>query len=95
MSANVVNGHAENIQAAHGSAHAEIDGAQAGLVGLSAAAIAAKASDWQAVTQALCAQLAAHTAALRTDAVGYQRTEGQNAAAVGEIGAEAHGTVLG
>ena len=95
VSATVVNCHAQDVEALHASADAQIEAAQPGLMGLSAAAIAEKAATWQGVTQALCAQLADHSAAFRTSALDYQTTDDHNAGAVGQIGAGVWGSTRG
>jgi WXG100 family type VII secretion target len=89
LSAGRVDGHLEDVQAGHAEADGEIAAAQAGLVGLSAGAIAAKSAEWKAVTAALSARLAEHSAAFRVDAAGYQDTERANAADVSQLGAQA------
>jgi WXG100 family type VII secretion target len=89
LSASLVDGHGEDVQLGHAAADAEIQAAQAGLVGLSAAAMQAKAAEWKAVTAALTARLANHSTALRADALGYQQTEAQNAESVAQLGAQA------
>jgi uncharacterized protein YukE len=89
LSARFVDGHAQDIQAQHASADARIESAQPGLVGLSAAALAAKAAEWQGVTQALYARLTAHSAAFQTSALGYEATDDRDARAIGAIGMQA------
>jgi uncharacterized protein YukE len=89
LSAKFIDCHAEDIETQHAAAHTEIESAQPGLVGMSAAAIAEKAAEWQTVTQALCAQLTDHSAAFRDSAIGYHTTDDHNAEKIGELGAEA------
>jgi hypothetical protein len=95
LSARFVNCHAADIQAQHAAAHAEIEGAQPGLVGLSAVAIAEKAAEWQGITQAFCARLADQSAAFSTSALAYRSTDGRNAEDIGAVGAEASHTMSG
>ena len=94
LSATLVEGHAQDVQLGHASADAELDSAQVGLVGLSAAAIAAKATKWRAVTQALCGRLAEHSAAFHGSSTGYQSMEDHNGGAITRVGAQA-GSALG
>ena len=85
-SAAQVHGHAAEVEAGHGLADARIQAAQAGLVGLSAVAVATKLAQWQATTQALCARLSDHAQALQVSGVGFQGTETRNAESVAGVG---------
>lgn len=87
-SAGLVRGLAEEVQAGHASADAELHAAQSGLVGLSAAAIAAKATEWKGVTQVLHGLLADHSAALSSSGLGYQETGHGNADAIADVGSQ-------
>jgi hypothetical protein len=92
LSARFIECHAKDIEAQHGAAHAEIESALPGLVGISAAAIAEKAVEWQGVTQAMCLRLSGHGAAFTTSAVGYQTTDDHNATEISRIGSRASHT---
>ncbi|MCH9729390.1 MAG: WXG100 family type VII secretion target [Actinomycetia bacterium] len=70
--------HAE-FQAAHASADSDIEAAQRGWVGTSAAALQAKFVEWQAVTAQLSSDVEAHGSAFRAAARGYTTTDTDNA----------------
>jgi uncharacterized protein YukE len=82
----LVEGHAADVEAGHGMADARIQGAQVGLVGLSAVAVEAKLVQWHAATQALCARLTGHAQAFRASGIGFGDTETRNAESVAQIG---------
>lgn len=65
--------------AAHASADADIEAAQRGWVGASAAALQAKFLEWQAATTQLSNDVEAHGAAFRAAAEGYATTDADNA----------------
>lgn len=71
--------HQAEFQAAHASADADIEAAQSGWVGASAAALQAKFVEWQATTAALSSDVEAHGAAFRAAAHGYTTTDADNA----------------
>lgn len=88
----LVEGHAADVEAGHAMADARIQGAQPGLVGLSALAVEAKLAQWQATTQALTTRLADHAQAFQTGGVGFETTETRNAQSIAAVGAEAERT---
>jgi len=60
MSSGHMDVHHADLTAAHTAADGEIEGAQAGWVGASAAALQSKMTEWQATTTKLCGDIAAH-----------------------------------
>lgn len=74
-SADHLNMHHADLRTAHGSADADIEDAQTGWVGASAAALQAKFAEWQATTEQLCGTIADHEQAIRTAAAQYQKTD--------------------
>lgn len=74
--------HHADLQATHAAAHADIEAAQSGWVGTSAAALQAKFAEWQADAEALRSDVAAHADAFRTAAHAYTTVDGQNAESV-------------
>jgi WXG100 family type VII secretion target len=70
--------HAE-LQTVHSGANADIEAAQTGWVGASAAALQAKFAEWQATTTALCTDVSAHGAAFRSAAQTYVADDGEGA----------------
>jgi WXG100 family type VII secretion target len=76
--ADVLRGHADLLAAGHSSAISAADTARAGLVGQSAVAVVAKVNRWQATTAELHRTLASQGDALKSAAVAYALTEGDN-----------------
>lgn len=66
MSADHMGVHHADLRAAHTGADSNIEAAQAGWVGTSAAALKAKLAEWQATTEELCGSIADHERAFRT-----------------------------
>lgn len=66
--------HAEFTQA-HAAADGDIEAAQSGWIGSSAAALQAKFAEWQEVTTRLQADIEFHSASIRTAAKGYVATD--------------------
>jgi WXG100 family type VII secretion target len=79
MSSDHLDMHHGEILAAHTAANGEIEEAQSGWVGASAAALQSKLAEWQAVTTELCGDIAAHAEAFRTAATGYQSVDTDSA----------------
>ena len=79
MSSNHMDMHHADLQAAHSAANADIEAAQAGWVGTSAAALQAMFTQWQAASIALCRDVAAHGAAFRAAAQGYTTVDADSA----------------
>jgi len=79
VSADHLGVHHADLQAAHAEAGGDIEGAQAGWVGASAAALRAKLGEWQATTEQLCGGIADHEQAFRTAGSRYQRVDGESA----------------
>lgn len=73
--------HAE-FRAAHANADADIEAAQRGWVGTSAAALQAKLVEWQAATAALSSDVEAHGVAFRAAAQDYTTTDTSNASSL-------------
>jgi WXG100 family type VII secretion target len=79
MSAAHMDVHHAELQAAHAAADGAIEGAQAGWVGASGAALRAKFAEWQATTEKLTGDIAAHGAAFRSAAQGYVGVDSDSA----------------
>ncbi|MDO3398665.1 WXG100 family type VII secretion target [Mycolicibacterium neoaurum] len=79
MSSDHMDMHHADLQAAHSAANADIDAAQAGWVGASAAALQARFAEWQNTTAELCGDIAAHGAAFRKSAEGYTTVDADGA----------------
>jgi WXG100 family type VII secretion target len=75
MSADHMDMHHSELEAAHTAANGEIDAAQAGWVGASAMALQSKMVEWQATTARLCTDIAGHGAAYRAAATGYTQND--------------------
>lgn len=75
MSSDHMDMHHAELCAAHTAANGDIEAAQAGWVGASAVALQAKFAEWQATTEQLCGDIAAHGAAYRAAATGYVRND--------------------
>jgi WXG100 family type VII secretion target len=71
--------HHTDLQTAHVAANGDIEAAQTGWVGASAAALQAKFAEWEAVTTALCTDVAAHGEAFRSAAHSYVAIDGEGA----------------
>lgn len=79
VSANHMNVHHADLRAAHAEADNDIEAAQTGRVGASAAALQAKLAEWQATTGQLCGSIAEHEQAFRAARDAYQVVDGQSA----------------
>ncbi|SRX94723.1 hypothetical protein MSP7336_02983 [Mycobacterium shimoidei] len=79
ISANHMSVHHADLKAAHAEADTDIQNAQAGWVGASAAALQGKLAEWQATTEQLCGNIADHEQAFRAARNAYQRTDDQSA----------------
>jgi WXG100 family type VII secretion target len=79
ISANHMSVHHADLRAAHAAADSEIEGAQAGWVGASAAALQAKLAEWQSTTEHLCGTIADHEQAFRAAGNQYRAVDGQSA----------------
>ncbi|MBS4728040.1 WXG100 family type VII secretion target [Mycobacterium sp. SM1] len=75
LSADRMGAHHGDLRAAHMGADREIEDAQAGWVGASAAALRAKFAEWQAVTERLCGGIADHEQAFLVAGAAYQRVD--------------------
>jgi WXG100 family type VII secretion target len=93
-SGSVVAGHAEDVQAVHAASDARIDAAMTGWTGSSAAAMAAKAAQWQVTSRTLAADLSAHAEALHSSGRGFEATETGNAESVSQVGEQADSTAV-
>lgn len=83
-----VDRHVVDVEAGHARADARIQTAQAGLVGMSAAAVEVKLAEWQATTQELTARLADHAEAFHASGVDFDATDIGEAQAIGAVGAQ-------
>jgi WXG100 family type VII secretion target len=79
MSAEHMDVHHAELSAAHAAADGMIEAAQAGWIGVSAAALKAKFADWQATTAQLTGDIAAHGAAFRSAAQAYAGIDSDSA----------------
>jgi WXG100 family type VII secretion target len=79
MSSDHMDMHHAELLGAHTAANGAIEEAQAGWVGMSAAALQAKFAEWQAATAQLCGNIAAHGEAFRSAATGYESTDTDSA----------------
>jgi WXG100 family type VII secretion target len=93
-SGSVVAGHAEDVHAVHAASDARIDAAITGWTGSSAAAMAAKAAQWQVTSRTMSANLAAHAEALHSSGPGFEATETDNAESVSQVGEQAYSTAV-
>ena len=66
---------ADDLRAQHGSAHGRISAAQVGWIGTSAAALAAKAAQWEEESAAHYAELVKHGHNFRAAAASYLDTD--------------------
>ncbi|MBU8814080.1 WXG100 family type VII secretion target [Mycolicibacterium goodii] len=82
MSSDHMDVHHADLTAAHTSADGEIEGAQAGWVGASAAALQSKMTEWQATTTKLCGDIAAHRDTYKAAANGYAQNDSHAAEAL-------------
>jgi WXG100 family type VII secretion target len=80
MSSDHLDMHGSELATSHGAADADIEAAQAGWVGTSGAALRAKFAEWQETTTKLTDDIAAHGAAFRSAASGYQSVDSDGAA---------------
>lgn len=79
LSADHLGVHHAELRTAHTAADGDIEAAQAGWVGASAAALQAKLADWQATTEQLCGSIADHEQAFRAAKNQYQAVDGETA----------------
>jgi len=71
--------HRAELATAHTAANGDIEAAQAGWVGASAAALQAKFAEWQEVTTKITTDITAHGAAFQSAAEGYATVDDQSA----------------
>jgi uncharacterized protein YukE len=74
--------HHADLPATHAAADGANEGARAGWVGASAAALQAMMAHWQATTTQLCGDIASHGAAYRSAANAYTANDGNSAEAL-------------
>ena len=84
-SAELVRGCADRLRAGHGSSTATAEGAQPGLVGMSAQSIDAKTQRWLATTAQLQRVLTSQADALASAAAAYAQTEADNQTAIASL----------
>lgn len=82
MSADHMNVHHADMRTAHADADGDIEAAQTGWVGASAAALQSKFAEWQSDTEKLCGAIAHHERAFRTAAHSYQGLDETKAQAI-------------
>lgn len=71
MSADHMDMHHMDLQAAHAAADGDIESAQTGWTGASAAALQAKLTEWQTTTETLCASVGDHGDSFRVAGHNY------------------------
>lgn len=71
MSADHMDMHHTDLQASHAAADGDIESAQTGWTGASAAALQAKLAEWQTTTETLCASVSDHGESFRTAGHSY------------------------
>jgi WXG100 family type VII secretion target len=74
-SAGHIDGSADDLRAAHGSAHERIAAARAGWIGASAAALTAKVAQWEEESAAHYTELVKHGHHFRSAAASYLDTD--------------------
>lgn len=79
VSANHMGVHHADLRAAHAKADSDIDAAQTGWIGASAAALQTKLAEWQATTEQLCGSIADHEQAFRAAGKTYETVDGESA----------------
>lgn len=82
MSADQMSAHHADLRATHAAADSDIQGAQSGWVGVSAAALQAKLAEWQSTTEQLCGTIASHERAFRAARDRYRAVDGESAAVI-------------
>jgi len=92
ISGSQVESHAADVEAGHAASDARIQAAQAGMVGMSSAAVEAKLAQWQATTAALTARLRDHAEAFTTSGIDYRDADLLNAAAIADVGEQGAAT---
>jgi len=75
MSSDHLDMHHAELTEAHAAADADIEAAQSGWVGSSAAALQAKFGEWQGTTTRLQGDIASHSETIRRAAEGYTATD--------------------
>ncbi|MCV7259520.1 WXG100 family type VII secretion target [Mycobacterium shimoidei] len=79
ISADQMSIHHAELRAAHTEANSDIEGAQAGWVGVSAVALQAKLAEWLATTEQLCGSIADHEQAFRAAVQQYETVDADGA----------------
>ncbi|SRX92596.1 WXG100 family type VII secretion target [Mycobacterium shimoidei] len=79
VSADHMSVHHADLRAAHAEADSDIEAAQTGWVGASAAALQAKLAEWQSTTEQLCDSIAGHEQTFRAARNRYQAVDGHSA----------------
>lgn len=77
---------ADDLRAQHGSAHERIAAAQTGWIGTSAAALTAKAAQWEKESAAHYTELVMHGHHFRSAAASYLETDSQAGAEIDNAG---------
>jgi WXG100 family type VII secretion target len=88
ISASEIDVSADDLRAQHGSAHGRISAAQAGWIGASAAALTAKAAQWEEESAAHYAELVKHGHHFRSAAASYLDTESGASAEIDNVGSD-------
>ncbi|WP_431236102.1 WXG100 family type VII secretion target (plasmid) [Mycolicibacterium psychrotolerans] len=83
--------HCDDVAERHASADALIEGATPGWTGASAAALAARMTQWQATTAALVEQLGTHASNFTGARVVYDTTEEHGAQELSQVNLGAEG----
>ncbi len=85
-----VTGHGEEVACRHAAAANQIDAAQMGWQGMSAAALTVLSEQWTATTAALLSRLSDHAQGLHTSAQGFAEMEQRHSRALAEPGQAAN-----
>jgi WXG100 family type VII secretion target len=85
-SAGEVDVSADDLRAQHGSAHERIAAAQAGWIGASAAALTAKAAQWEKESATHYTELVKHGHHFRSAAASYLETDSEAGAEIDNAG---------
>lgn len=82
MSADHMSVHHTDLRTAHAAAASDIEAAQSGWVGASAAALQTKLAEWQGTTEQLCERIADHEQSFRAAGNAYQSADGDSAKSI-------------
>jgi WXG100 family type VII secretion target len=87
-SASQIDVSADDLRAQHGSANGRIAAAQTGWIGISAAALAAKAAQWEQESATHYTELVKHGHHFRSAAASYLDTDSEAGAEIDDAGSD-------